>query len=66
MESNGIAQDPIFYTLNLIDLLKLTNDLVSHDPMWPVVPAKIPLYILKLECKNGEDPGEHVTTFYLL
>ena len=25
---------PFLATLNLLDLLKLTSDLVSHDPMW--------------------------------
>ena len=44
---------------------KLTNDLVSHDPMWPVVLSKLPFDIPKFEGNGGEDPGEHVTTFHL-
>ena len=56
---------PFLATLNLLDLSKLTNDPVAHDPMWPVVPTKLPLDIPKFEGKNGEDPGEHVTTFHL-
>ena len=52
-------------TLNLPHLLKLTNDLVCHDLMWPAVPAKLPSYILKFEGKNGEDPRDHVTNFHL-
>ena len=51
--------------LNFPDLLKLTNDSVSHKLMWLVVPAKIPLDILKFEGKNGKDPGEHMTNFHL-
>ena len=31
---------PFLTTLNLLDLLRLMNDLVSHDPAWPVVPNK--------------------------
>jgi hypothetical protein len=38
---------------------------VSHDPTWPPVPTKLPLDIPKFEGKNGEDPGDHVTTFHL-
>jgi hypothetical protein len=56
---------PFLATLNLPDLFKLMNDLVSHDFAWPPVPTRIPLDILKFEGKNGEDPGDHVTTFHL-
>ena len=56
---------PFLDTLNFLDLSKLTNDPVSHDPMCLVVPTKLPLDILKFKGKNGEDPGEHVTTFHL-
>ena len=56
---------PFLSTLNLPDLSKLTNDLVSHDPTWLVVPSKISLDIAKFEGNNGEDPGEHVSTFHL-
>ena len=41
------------------------NDPVSHDPVWPDVPNKIPSDIPKFEDKTGEDPSEHVTTFHL-
>jgi hypothetical protein len=50
---------------NLLDLSKLMNEPVSHDPTWPLVPTTIPSSILKFEGKNGEDPGDHVTTFHL-
>jgi hypothetical protein len=52
-------------TLNLSDLSKLMNDHVSHDPTWPPVPTKLLSDIPKFEGKNGEDPGDHVTTFQL-
>ena len=51
--------------LNLLDLSKLMNDPVCHDPTCPPVPTKIHLDIPKFEGKNGEDPGDHVTTFHL-
>jgi len=44
---------------------KLMNEPVSHDPTWPPVPTNIPLDIPKFKGKNGEDPGDHVTTFHL-
>ena len=56
---------PFLMTLNLLDLLRLTNDIVAHDPAWPAVPTKLPSDIPKLEGKLGEDPSEHVTTFHL-
>ena len=56
---------PYLATLKLPNLLRLTNDLVSHDPTWPIVPTKIPLDIPKFKGKIGEDLGEHVTNFHL-
>ena len=56
---------PFLVTLNLPDLLRLTNYIVSHNPAWPTTPAKIPLDIPKFKCKVGGDPGEHVTAFHL-
>ena len=52
-------------TLNLPYLLKLMNDPVRHDPLWPHVPTKLPSDIPKFEGKVGEDPGAHATTFHL-
>jgi hypothetical protein len=51
--------------LNLLDLSKFMNNPMSHDPSWPPIPTKLPLDILKLLEKNGEDPGDHATTFHL-
>ena len=56
---------PFLATLNLPDLLRLTNDPVSHDVAWPVIPNKLPLDIPKFEGKPREYPSEHVTTFHL-
>ena len=33
---------PFLATLNLPDLLTLTNDPVAHDLSWPTVPTKLP------------------------
>ena len=41
------------------------NDMVCHDPSWPLVPKKIPLNIPKFEGKTSEDSGDHVTIFLL-
>jgi len=51
--------------LNLSDLSKIMNDLVSHDSTWPPIPTNISSDIPKFEGKNGEDTGDHVTTFHL-
>lgn len=51
--------------LNLLDLTKLTNDLVAHLPQWPPIPTKLPSDIPKFEGKSGEDTSNHVMTFHL-
>jgi hypothetical protein len=56
---------PFLTTLNLSDLSKLINEPMSHNPTWPPIPTKLPPDIPKFEGKNGEDPGDHVTTFNL-
>ena len=56
---------PFLVTLNLLDLSRLTNDPIAHDPAWSAVPAKLPSDIPKFEGKPGEDLSEHVTTFHL-
>ena len=56
---------PFLTMLKLPDLLRLMNDLVSHDLAWPAVPTKLPSDIPKFKGKGGEDPSEHVTTFHL-
>ena len=64
---NRIAQPrlPFLATLNLPDLSRLMNDPMSHDSTWLEVLTNIPLEIPKFEGKDGEDPGDHVTTFHL-
>jgi hypothetical protein len=56
---------PFLAMLNLLHLSKLMNELVFHDPTWPPIPIKLPSDILKFEGKNGNDHGDHVTTFHL-
>jgi hypothetical protein len=56
---------PFLATLNLSDLVNLMNDPMIHDLTWPSVPTKLPSDIPKFEGKNGEDRGDHVTTFHL-
>jgi hypothetical protein len=56
---------PFLAMLNLIDLSRLMNNPVHHDPTWPPIPTKLLSDILKFERKTGEDPGDHVTTFHL-
>jgi hypothetical protein len=56
---------PFMAMLNLPDFSKLMNEPTIHDPTWPPVPTKHPSDIPKFEGKNGEDPGDHVTTFHL-
>jgi hypothetical protein len=56
---------PFLAMLNLPDLSKLMNDPISHVPTWPPIPTKLPSNIPKFEGKNGEDHGDHVTTFHL-
>ena len=46
-------------------LSRLMNDSVCHDPTWPLVPAKLPLDVLKFEGKKDEDHDDHVMNFHL-
>lgn len=54
-----------FATLELSDIYKLTNDLILHNPYWPLVPTKVPGDCPKFEGKAGEDPQAHVMTYHL-
>jgi hypothetical protein len=42
---------PFMATLNLLDLAKLMNKLVLHDPSWPLVPTKLPFEIPSLRVR---------------
>ena len=44
---------PFLTTLNLPNLSRLMNDLVSHDSTWPSIPNKLPSNIPKFEGKVG-------------
>jgi hypothetical protein len=56
---------PYLESLNILDLTKLMNDPILHDPTWPNMPTNLPLDIPKFEGKSGEDPANHVMTFNL-
>jgi hypothetical protein len=56
---------PFLATLELHDLSKLRNDLIWHHFSWPLVPMKIPTDISKFYGKIGEDPANHITTYYI-
>lgn len=59
---------PFVYSLNLLDLTKLTkltNDPIAHNQTWPLVPTKLPLDIPKFEGKQGEDPTNHIMNYHL-
>ena len=48
-----------------MDVSKLTNDPILHNPYWPLVPIKVPGDCPKFEGKSGEDPQAHVMTYHL-
>jgi hypothetical protein len=52
-------------TLHLIDLSRLLNDPICHDPRCPGMMTKLPLDIPKFEVNPNEYLGDHVTTFHL-
>jgi hypothetical protein len=58
-------QLPFLVTLDLPKLSRLTNDPISHSPVWLVIPAKLPSDIPKFDGNPGEDPNNHVMTFHL-
>jgi hypothetical protein len=58
-------QLPFLATLDLPDLLRLTNDPIQHGSFWPTIPAKLSSDIPKFDEKPREDPNNHVITFHL-
>lgn len=58
-------QLPFLATLELLDVSKLTNIPILHNPYWPLVPTKIPGDFLKFDGKAVEDPQAHVMTYHL-
>ena len=56
---------PFLETLDFPDLSKLINDPIMHDPFWMPITTKLPLDVPKFDGKQGEDPKNHVMTFYL-
>jgi hypothetical protein len=47
-------QLPFLATLDLPNMLMLTNDPIFHYPFWRVIPIELPLYIPKFDDKPGE------------
>jgi hypothetical protein len=66
-ETNPPPPPPMPYltSLNILDLSKIANDPILHDPTWPNMPTKLPSDIPKYEGKPGEDLANHVMTFHL-
>jgi len=58
-------QLPFLATLELLDVSKLTNDPILHNPYWPLVPTKILGDCPKFDGKANEDPQAHVMTYHL-
>lgn len=56
---------PFLATLELLDVSKLTNDPILHNPYWPPVSTKILGDCPKFDGKVGEDPQAHVMTYHL-
>ena len=51
--------------LNILDLYKLINEPIYHDPSWPNMLDKIPSKIPKFEGKHEYDPKNHFMSFHL-
>jgi hypothetical protein len=56
---------PYLASLNILDLSKLTNDPILHDPTWLAMPTKLPPDITKFEGKVRDDLTNHVMNFHL-
>ena len=52
-------------TLDLLDLSKLINEPIQHNPSWPPILVKLPSNIPNFDGKQGDDPKNHVMTFHL-
>jgi hypothetical protein len=64
----GYNQQPklsFLETLHFLDLKRLLNNLICHDPHWPPMLTKLASDTPKFEAKPNEDTGDHVTTFHL-
>jgi hypothetical protein len=59
------SQMPYLASLNILDLTKLTNDPILHNPTWPTMPTKLPSNIPMFEGNLGDDPTNHIMTFHL-
>jgi hypothetical protein len=51
--------------LDLLDFSQLTNDPISHNLSWLVIPTKIPSEIPKFNGSLGEELSTHIMTYHL-
>jgi hypothetical protein len=56
---------PYMASLNIHNLMKLTNNPILHNLVWPPMLTNIPLNILNFEGKLSKDPTNHIMTFDL-
>jgi hypothetical protein len=56
---------PFLSTLHLLELTRLLNDPICHNPHWPPMTTNFPSDIPKFEAKPNEYSRDHVTTFHL-
>lgn len=52
-------------TLELPYLTRLTNDPISHSPLWLVIPTKFLSDIPKVNGNPREDPSTHILNYHL-
>jgi hypothetical protein len=64
-ETISTTQLPLFATLNLYNIYRLTNDLMHDNLTQPPIPTKLPLEIPKFEDKVGEYLLNNVMEFHL-
>ena len=58
-------QLPFLATSDLLNLFKLINDPILHNPSCPTIPVKLPSSIPNFNGKYGEYPKNHVMMFHL-
>jgi hypothetical protein len=56
---------PFLEMVDLPDQSRLTNDPISHNPLWPTILGKLLSYISKFDGNLGEDPSTHIITYHL-
>jgi len=64
-ESGAPNNLPFLATDDIPNLYKLTNDPIYYNLQWLLISRKIPTNLPKLDGKQWEDPGSHITTYHL-